>query len=420
MSQPIIRIESLGKQYTLGAKGASRTLGETISHAASLPFRRKSEAAADQATRQFWALKDVTLDISAGEVVGVIGRNGAGKSTLLKILSRITEPTVGRARIRGRLASLLEVGTGFHGELSGRENIFLNGAILGMTREEIRRKFDDIVEFAEIERFLDTAVKRYSSGMYVRLAFAVAAHLEPEILIVDEVLAVGDHAFQQKCMRKMHDVGQAGRTVILVSHNMAAIRSLCDRAICLTGGTLSDVGTPREVIERYIQTNYESALDGELEAHPGRWPGRGNYLRSAYLFDDTGRRTTAVAAGGELVLSVRAQVPPDYSFTEVFLGLNDSSGDRLAVISTQFDPVRANGTNGDFTATCRIPHLPLVPGRYSFTIWIEHKSHKIDAVDDAAYFEVLPGDFFGSGRLPEGPGRGKVLIASKWSVARIQ
>jgi lipopolysaccharide transport system ATP-binding protein len=249
--KPIIRVEKLGKQYRLGGPAEPySTLRESLVNAARAPLR-KLRARAD--APQIWALQDVNFEVGAGEVVGVIGRNGAGKSTLLKVLSRITEPTRGRVELYGRVGSLLEVGTGFHPELTGRENIYLNGAILGMKRQEIARVFDDIVAFAEVEQFIDTPVKRYSSGMYLRLAFAVAAHLEPEILLVDEVLAVGDAQFQKKCLGKMGEVAQGGRTVLFVSHNMAAVQSLCNRALLLTRGRVTQFGGVREVVHEYMR-----------------------------------------------------------------------------------------------------------------------------------------------------------------------
>ena len=260
MSSPIISVENLSKSYTIshqsgssGKAGGYRRLSEELlSYPRQLLSRFSPLASRDSSSEEFWALKEVSFEVTQGEVVGIIGRNGAGKSTLLKILSRITEPTSGRVTLRGRVASLLEVGTGFHPELTGRENVFLNGAILGMTRLEIQRKFDEIVEFAGVEKFLDTPVKRYSSGMYVRLAFAVAAHLEPEILVVDEVLAVGDAEFQKKCLGKMQDVAQGGRTVLFVSHNIAAIRNLCAQCVLLQLGQIIEKGETQKITEFYL------------------------------------------------------------------------------------------------------------------------------------------------------------------------
>jgi lipopolysaccharide transport system ATP-binding protein len=271
MSDSVIRVENLGKKYIIGHEKQERytALRDVMANSAKglvKSLRRGKFREPDPSTEEFWALKDVSFEIKQGDRVGIIGRNGAGKSTLLKILSRITEPTEGRISIRGRVASLLEVGTGFHPELTGRENIFLNGAILGMGREEIRRKFDEIVAFAEVERFLDTPVKRYSSGMYVRLAFAVAAHLEPEILIVDEVLAVGDAQFQKKCLGKMNEVSNEGRTVLFVSHNMTAISALCDLGLFLNKGELLVQGGVQECIDKYLQfesSNSVSVWNGD-------------------------------------------------------------------------------------------------------------------------------------------------------------
>lgn len=271
-----IRTENLSKRYVLGQNAPRSGLRHIIEEKLRNPFKKThSGKRADGKAAEFWALKDISLEIKKGEVVGIIGRNGAGKSTLLKILSRITEPTSGRIGVNGRIASLLEVGTGFHPELTGRENIFLNGAILGMTRREIRSKFDEIVAFSEVEQFLDTPVKRYSSGMYVRLAFAVAAHLEPEILVVDEVLAVGDLAFQKKCLAKMHNVAIGGRTVLFVSHNLATIASLCARAIHLEHGQCKLIGSAEEVINAYL-TELSSQPTSAIK-DPARRPGSGEY-----------------------------------------------------------------------------------------------------------------------------------------------
>jgi len=262
MSEPIIKVEGLGKKYVISheQRESYTALRDVISRKA----RKLASGNKVKTVREdFWALQDVSFEINAGDAVGIIGRNGAGKSTLLKVLSRITEPSAGRIEINGRIASLLEVGTGFHPELTGRENIFLNGAILGMSRSEIKRKFDEIVDFSGVEKFLDTPVKRYSSGMYVRLAFAVAAHLEPEILVVDEVLAVGDAEFQKKCLGKMNEVShQEGRTVLFVSHNMRAIQDLCQKSIYLQNGKILDIGPTDQVIEHYLNTGTSQAYHG--------------------------------------------------------------------------------------------------------------------------------------------------------------
>jgi lipopolysaccharide transport system ATP-binding protein len=272
MSDIAIRVEKLSKKYRIGAKQEGyRTLRDTLTGALVSPFHRARRLlggqpyGASELDETIWALKDISFEIKRGEVVGIIGRNGAGKTTLLKVLSRITEPTEGQAEIYGRVGSLLEVGTGFHPELTGRENIYLNGAILGMKKAEIARKFDEIVAFAEIEKFIDTPVKHYSSGMYVRLAFAVAAHLEPEILLVDEVLAVGDAAFQRKCLGKMGDVAKEGRTVLFVSHNMTAVRTLCTRALWLSDGCLEDNGQSNEVVSTYLKTLSNTVLKRKWE-----------------------------------------------------------------------------------------------------------------------------------------------------------
>jgi lipopolysaccharide transport system ATP-binding protein len=295
MSDTVISVENVGKRYTLSHKrnGGYTTLRDVIAQQAVAPFKaigqkirgwagsngtrlhNSNGSSVKNSVENFWALKDVSFAIKQGEVVGIIGRNGAGKSTLLKILSRITEPTEGRIRIKGRVASLLEVGTGFHPELTGRENVYLNGAILGMTRAEIKAKFDEIVAFAEVEKFLDTPVKRYSSGMYVRLAFAIAAHLEPEIMIVDEVLAVGDTEFQKKCLRKIREVATGGRTILFVSHNMQALSDLCNRGIFLRSGALEYAGSTKEAIDLYLSGF--SKTNGQEDEDPDRRYGSGEY-----------------------------------------------------------------------------------------------------------------------------------------------
>ena len=283
-----IRVKGLGKKYRIAHETAAyKTLGETVTNTVKAPFRRLTGGAPARTTEEFWALKDVSFEVKRGEVVGIIGRNGAGKSTLLKILSRITTPTEGTVEVHGRIGSLLEVGTGFHPELSGRENIYLSGSILGMKRDEIDAKFEEIVKFAEMEKFLDTPVKRYSSGMYVRLAFAVAAHLEPEILIIDEVLAVGDAAFQKKCLGKMGDVAKEGRTVLFVSHNLASISDLCERTLLVQEGRIVEDGETTRVLNVYLKQSGVRNSGGYIQddAHVGA---SGDFFfRRACLVDGT-------------------------------------------------------------------------------------------------------------------------------------
>jgi lipopolysaccharide transport system ATP-binding protein len=359
MSRPIIEVSNVGKMYRLGEIGAS-SLRDEIGAFWSRLRGRDAEAGA----REFWALRDVSFAIQPGEVVGIIGRNGAGKSTLLKVLSRITEPTVGRAVLRGRAASLLEVGTGFHPDLSGRDNIYLNGAILGMTRAEIRGKFDEIVAFAEVEKFIDTPVKRYSSGMYVRLAFAVAAHLEPEILIVDEVLAVGDAQFQRKCIGKMKDVAHLGRTVLFVSHNIAAITTLCSRAILFARGALIDDGTPEQVVPRYVR-------EGAAVGHAS-WPGADApgddiiRLRDAGITDVDGKPIQA--AGMESPFEVQIEYEILRPALNLHLGFRLSTADATAVFTSgdhdHLSDGLASRAPGRYLARCRIPGGLLSPQAY--------------------------------------------------------
>ncbi|MGI9089224.1 MAG: ABC transporter ATP-binding protein [Chthoniobacterales bacterium] len=309
MSDVVIRAENVGKKYRLGRAGQSvgyRTLRDTLSEGARNLFGRNGDRGSAE---EFWALRDLSFEITQGEVVGIIGRNGAGKSTLLKILSRITEPTSGKVRITGRVASLLEVGTGFHPELTGRENIFLNGAILGMARVEIKAKFDEIVAFAEVEKFLDTPVKRYSSGMYVRLAFAVAAHLEPEILIVDEVLAVGDSEFQRKCLGKMKDVSRAGRTVLLVSHTMPAISALCTKAILMQSGRIAASGYPDDVIRTYLGRSGGACYEKEISTQGSQARIAKAWIRLSDDGSSDEGAASEIASSSMVELVVRAFVP---------------------------------------------------------------------------------------------------------------
>jgi lipopolysaccharide transport system ATP-binding protein len=395
---PAVRADRLSKRYRLGERRRYRTLREALVEATRTPFRGRRIAARET----IWALRDISFEIRRGEVVGVIGRNGAGKSTLLKILSRITEPTSGRAELYGRVGSLLEVGTGFHSELTGRENIFLSGAVLGMRRAEIESRFDEIVAFAEVERFIDTPVKHYSSGMYLRLAFAVAAHLEPEILLVDEVLAVGDAAFQKRCLGKMSSVASQGRTVLFVSHNMAAVEGLCSRALLLTAGTLAEDGPPRTVIRAYLQGGVapHTAVT-PLSDHQGRRPGSETVLREVTLLCD-GTESNTVPMGGELTVVARFARAEDIPNMRFGIAIEDLTGQRLMNFSPSNQapdllPVRTRG--GEIR--CRIPRLPLLPGLYAITLILGRGGADLDRIDRAVEFSVEPADVFGTGLAPE-------------------
>ena len=421
MNDLAIQAVKLSKNYRLGEAQKYKALRDVLADIVYAPFRILRSAASSNTRSEkgsddtlFSALKDVSFDVRKGEVVGVIGRNGAGKTTLLKVLSRVTRPTAGHAVVRGRMGSLIDLGTGFHPELTGRENIFLNGSILGMKKREIDLKFDEIVEFAEIEKFLDTPVKRYSAGMYLRLAFAVAAHLDPEILLIDEVLAVGDHAFQAKCMRKMQDVGESGRTILFVSHNLAAVRAICPRTLWVSEGSIAADGETNDVIEKYIEESSAAITSGSLVDHPGRWKGMQALLQHVEILNSDSVPVSAISAGAGLKVRVQLKLSSDLGKVHVSAGVHDHMGDRIAFLSSFFQDSFVHG-KPRFTAICEIPSLPLVPGRYFVWLWVEHGKSKVDVVENAAEFEVIPSDFFGSSRLPEGPGRGKVLLESRWS-----
>ena len=370
--KPIVRVEGLSKRYTLGARASHDTLRDSLMSALRSPFGR-----ARREGETLWALEDVSFEVAPGEVVGVVGRNGAGKSTLLKILSRITEPTSGRVELYGRIGSLLEVGTGFHPELTGRENISLNGAILGMRRREIQAKFDEIVAFAEVERFIDTPVKRYSSGMYMRLAFAVAAHLEPEILLVDEVLAVGDAAFQKKCLGKMGEVAREGRTVLFVSHNMTAVNQLCTRAVLLSGGRLALEGRTQEVVAEYFRAGSDGGGErvwSEQERAPGN---RRMRLRAVRLVSD-GRVNNEPDIDKELSVEVEFwNFVPGGRNQAVNIYLQDAAGN--VVLSTA-NTAAANALDDDwfrlkhepglYRSVCTFPANFLNEGTYYVTVYL--------------------------------------------------
>ena len=394
MSRPAIVVDELSKSYRLGAASTRvNSFREVLTRAMTSPLRRLRETgeARESEAQTFWALRDVSFEVQPGEVVGIIGRNGAGKSTLLKILSRIVEPTGGSIRLRGRVASLLEVGTGFHPELTGRENIFLNGSILGMKKFEIDRRFDEIVDFSGIERFLDTPVKRYSSGMYVRLAFAVAAHLEPEILIVDEVLAVGDVEFQKKCLGKMKEVtGEGGRTVLFVSHNLTSVRALCDRVIWLNGGKIVIDGAAGPAVESYLSESL-SGDEGvyDLDGHD-RQSSLGSLLRLRRLTLNEGN---PVRHGVPLKIEIDYRTNSDVDGVAFGLGFSSHEGARILTIDSDA-PGERFAIRRDTTgrAEMTIPELQLQPGRYALDIAARSgESVSLDYMPGFAAVEVLPG-----------------------------
>jgi lipopolysaccharide transport system ATP-binding protein len=428
MSGKIITVEKLAKRYIVGHQREGRDgLRHALEKALRNPFKWLLDYKNNLRTgrEEFWALKDICFTVNEGDVVGVIGRNGAGKSTLLKILSRITEPTSGRVSIKGRVASLLEVGTGFHPELTGRENVFLNGAILGMPRAEIRRKFDEIVEFAEVERFLDTPVKRYSSGMYVRLAFAVAAHLEPEILIVDEVLAVGDATFQKKCLGKMGEVAnKEGRTVMFVSHNMQAVSGLCKRAILLDGGVIRSDGRVTDVVGEYLTTTLTNGIEQnqrvwkDAETSPGNDSIR---IHRISVLPENGDQGQGISMATPLNISIEYwNLVPG---TRVVLNLDIYSIDGAEVFEDWTIEERNWGgqefPQGFFKTTCRIPGNLLNAGTYRLRVLFfefESTKHLFD-LKEAFFFSVT--DTCERPILWHGRFKGFVHPKLEWSTALI-
>ena len=374
MSQPIVSIQRIAKRYRLGAthKGAYGSLRDTITNVAKAPFRsRRRDGEPKGGGEYVWALKDVSFDVAQGELIGIVGRNGAGKSTLLKILSRITEPTEGRIRLRGRIASLLEVGTGFHPELTGRENVFLNGAILGMTRREIRRKFDEIVDFSGVERFLDTPVKRYSSGMRVRLGFAVAAHLEPEILLVDEVLAVGNAAFQKKCLGKMGDVTQQGRTVFFVSHNMLAIRNICRKTVWLHDGSVRQIGDTATVTDAYIRESLRAESVDDIPTIIGRLRPDPAVRLEAISVTQEGSACNVVLNNRPIDIEIKYTVLQRTTALRVYFDLFDDENS-LLIQSFHDDDAEAAQTMevGGYVSRAVIPADLLAPREYDLRVRI--------------------------------------------------
>ncbi len=417
MDRPAIQAENLGKQYQIGLRSETyQTLRQAISNLVTAPVRRFRRLAGRVVSNEtFWALEDVSFDVQPGEVVGVIGRNGAGKSTLLKVLSRITEPTTGNARIRGRVASLLEVGTGFHPELTGRENVLLNGAILGMPKTEIRRKFDEIVAFAEIDRFIDTPVKRYSSGMYVRLAFAVAAHLDPEILIIDEVLAVGDAGFQQKCLGKMQGVARSGRTVLFVSHNMAAIANLCHRTLLLEHGRLKSDGQPSETIAEYLK--HGSPKASCLADRTDRLGSGEIRVTDIFLRDTDGNPVDIVCSGQDIEVCLKFETRRDFFARNLFVSVDVATLLDVPVFvnhnrltGQRFGPLPSQGL-----FVCRLSRLPLPAATFQISYSVLVNEEYVDGLENAVEFTVVVGKFFQSGEVPPAS-HGVCLVDGSWRV----
>ena len=418
----VIKVENISKKYVIRHQTNNfNTFRDVIGE----KIKRFIGKGNDEGEREeFWALKDVSFDVKEGERVGIIGRNGAGKSTMLKLLSRITEPTEGRISIRGRVASLLEVGTGFHPELSGRENIFLNGAILGMKREEIKKKFDEIVDFAEVEKFLDTPVKRYSSGMYVRLAFAVAAHLEPEILMVDEVLAVGDAEFQKKCIGKMNDVSKAGRTIIFVSHNMGAIEQLCSRTIVLRQGEKIFDGETQEGINIYLRKN-EKVFSNEAEVDLTGYPDRDSMGIIARIIKIKLLNISGQVAN-EFKMDENIIVETEIQFNEVVkdpifdLTVTNSIGQYISNVRSDWEGFHKQDSNGIVKIQTVLKNPPLTPGVYFLSPEIIRSINEgacLDIVHIPISFKVLNNDITGFGSYTNWDSNRNIYmhIKSEWS-----
>lgn len=421
----VIFVEHLSKTYRLGQVGSGTFTNDMKLWWAKLrgkpnPLLKIGEA--DHGNREgeeLIALRDVSFTVQQGEVLGIIGRNGAGKSTLLKILSRVTAPTSGKIKVKGRIASLLEVGTGFHPELTGRENIYLNGAILGMTRQEVTRKFDEIVDFAEVEKFIDTPVKRYSSGMYVRLAFAVAAHLEPEILVVDEVLAVGDAAFQKKCLGKMGDVAKGGRTVLFVSHNMVAIEQLCQQCILLSTGSLEQSGTADNVIEYYLNRadNSSHGMFKEITGLQGQFFIKLIDFCFSSVNKNDKRESKIIKAGDSLKIYMNFFTDIDIQNIRIGIGINNNRNYRVATLHNEISGFQISLSKGNNDVICAIPTANLVEGAYSVDIKVYSGRETVLFAQNFYQFDIQPGNLYNSGKLPDSSWGGVCYLPQQWKAA---
>lgn len=420
MSDIAIRVENLGKLYRLGHLVSYETLTDTVTTAVSNTFSRLKGGSKPKAknlgSEYIWALKGVSFEVKRGEVMGVIGPNGAGKSTLLKILTRITTPTEGYAEIHGRVGSLLEVGTGFHSELSGRENIYLSGAVLGMKKAEIDRKFDEIVDFSGVERFIDTPIKRYSSGMQVRLAFSVAAHLEPEVLLVDEVLAVGDADFRRKCLGKMQEVTGEGRTVVFVSHNMQSIEKLCHEAILLEDGKITFRGDPASTVAQYLGTKdlvLKSFVD--LREHPGRTTTKVPIFQSVRLLNHREEETQRIQVGDGVIFEMILDVPGGKLHSpRILVSVINSSEMRIVEFFSEEMMTESYVIEGQTLVRCYWDECRLVPGNYSLILKLREYGVVLDRIFEALNFEVLQEDVYGTGKIRKSPG--VILPKGRWEI----
>ncbi len=413
----VISVKNISKKYNIThQRGGYIALRDVLANIIKNPFQflkqKTKEATGIAKKEEFWALRDINFEVKKGEVVGIIGRNGAGKSTLLKILSQITPPTEGEIKINGRVGSLLEVGTGFHPELSGRENIFLNGAILGMTKKEIVSKFDEIVSFAGIEKFLDTPVKHYSSGMYVRLAFSVAAHMDPDILIIDEVLAVGDAEFQKKCLGKMDDITKKeGRTILFVSHNMDAVKKLCPKTILIHEGKIKKIGPTEEIISEYHTSNKGLSHDQDIYQDKNL----DITLSQLEILNHEGKIVSALQSGHSGSLRMLIKTNQKRDSIAVTIGINSIQDDKR--ICVMYSPLKNDTltlTPPQTYITCQIPKVPLMPGQYHLTLKATSENQTLFYLPGKVDIEVENGDFFGSGKLPDPSWSGAILVDHNW------
>jgi lipopolysaccharide transport system ATP-binding protein len=402
-----ISVRGLSKRYVIDHQEQATSLAE-----ATLGFLRNPFRASDK--EEVWSLDDVSFDVKKGEILGLVGRNGAGKSTLLKVLSRISEPTRGEAHLRGRLGSLIEVGTGFQPELTGRENVYLNGAILGMTRREIKQRFDEIVAFSGVEKYLDTPVKRYSSGMYVRLAFAVAAHLDTEILLIDEVLAVGDADFQAKSVRKMAEVAKSGKTILVVSHNAATVEALCSRALLLRSGRVLKTGPVSEIIQEY---NQMSAPAGSVEAGQTRvvFSDRGSHFRSADIMDGTMTPTRVFKTGDDIIVDLEIDAHEVVHQPTVTVTVENTFGQRVVVARSPCNQRALPDLKGSRRIVCSLSQLAIAPGEYSIKLELGSEGVSLESIEGEIAFTVTTADPFEDGWTASSAGL--VIVRSDWEVA---